>query len=69
MRKEELKNWYLKVTRPDTHGNSQSCTYPWPGECLLENELDDGEEGETIQIELVRMTEAEFEALGEFEGW
>ncbi len=62
------RNPYLKVTRPDTHGD-QSCTYKWPGECLIENELDDAEIGESIRIELVDMTDEEFEALGDFEGW
>ena len=69
MRKDEIKNWYIKVTRPEIHGNGQSCVYPWPGTHLVENELDDGEVGEIIQLELIQLTEREFKDLGEFEGW
>ena len=54
------------MTRTDYPGNS--CTYrDW--DTLRDGELDGAEVGDKITVELLEMTEHQFENLPEFEGW
>ena len=55
-----------KVERPDYPGTF--CMFKDSGS-LLDAELDPGEVGDSIVVTIVKMTEDEFEDLGEFEGW
>lgn len=57
----------VKVTRPDTHGG-QYCVFPLAGFSAAD-EFDGAEIGESITLTLCAMTEAEFDALPEFNGW
>ena len=55
-----------KVTRSDYPGNS--CSYR-DGATAIYAELDGAEVGDKITIELIQMTEDQWEDLPEFEGW
>jgi len=61
------KKQYVKVTRPDV-SPGVFCVYPIASFAAYD-EFDGAEVGDTIVMELCEMTDAEFEALGEFEGW
>ena len=54
-----------KVTRPD-FGN-QYCVFRSWGE--VESEFDGAENGDTIHVQMMEMTQAEFDALPDFSGW
>ena len=62
---ESPKKIYYKLSRPGLMGDF--CIYPNFDSIYFE--LDDAEVGEKFEIEIVEMTEEEFEDLGEFEGW
>jgi hypothetical protein len=49
----------------------QPCIYPNPLDALadLEAFIKDGGMGEAMRVEIVEMTQKEFDALPEFEGW
>lgn len=55
------------VTRPDTHAG-MSCTW-WLKGFDVDAEFDSAEVGDRITLEYGEMTQAEFDALGEFDGW
>ena len=55
-----------KVTRPAL--GKQWCIYRDP-QTLADAELTDSEVGDVLHIEVAEMTEAELNALPEFEGW
>lgn len=57
----------LKVSRPTTNG-SDFCVWKWTN-FDINAEFDGAEEGDSITVELVYMTDKEFEDLGAFEGW
>jgi hypothetical protein len=61
----EKKPMY-KVTHPDSGGDF--CVFKDWGS-LRDAELDCAEEGDKIIVELVFMTDKEFDDLGDFEGW
>jgi hypothetical protein len=63
----ENKKLYLKVERPDSHPGMY-CVSPLQG-FDIQAEFDSSEVGEIIYLELVEMTDEEFQALGEFDGW
>lgn len=55
-----------RVTRPDYPGTS--CTYrDWT--TVFDAEIADADAGSKIGIEVLEMTEHQFENLPEFEGW
>lgn len=64
---EGPKKQYLVVMRPETHG-SQWCVSQLKG-FDIQGEFDGAEIGERIVLELIEMTDRQFEALGEFQGW
>jgi hypothetical protein len=56
------------VTRPDTPGNS--CTYKWASaSAIIDNELDDSEDGDSILLTFKMLEDEEVDALPYFEGW
>lgn len=57
----------IEVKRPDTHGN-QWCISRLRG-FSVEDEFDGAEDGESIVMTLKLMTEAELDALPDFQGW
>lgn len=63
---EEKRRMY-KVSRPDYIGGRFCVFKDWA--TVGDAEFDGAEVGDVIHVELVEMTDAEFEALGEFEGW
>lgn len=64
--KEETKKVMYKVTHPGSGGDF--CVFKdWNH--LRDAEFDGAEVGDKITIELIEMTDAEFEELGDFEGW
>lgn len=58
----------VKVTRPDSHGEKFSCTYRLQGFSAAD-EFDGADIGEKITLELIEMTDEEYTALPDFEGW
>jgi hypothetical protein len=55
-----------KVTHPDSGGDF--CVFKdWNN--LRDAEFDGAEVGDVISIELIEMTDEEFDALGDFQGW
>ena len=61
------KKMYVKISRPETHGNSYRV---WPYSTFShEDEMDGMEVGEKIVCELIELTDEEFTDLGEFDGW
>jgi hypothetical protein len=62
---DDKKKVYYKLSRPDLYGDY--CVFPNFDSIYFE--LDNAEVGEKFEIEIVEMTEQEFEDLGEFEGW
>lgn len=66
MSETPTKKVMYRVERPDV-SPGLSCIYKTFGE--VEAEFDGAEVGETIQVEIVEMTDEEFEELGDFEGW
>jgi hypothetical protein len=63
---DKIVNAYV-VTRPE-YGRGTSCTYR-DGATLIDAELSDAEEGDSIVVTLRRMTEEQLDNLPEFEGW
>jgi hypothetical protein len=61
----DTKKVYYKLSRPDLFGDY--CVFPNFDSIFFE--LDGSEVGTKFEIEIVEMTEEEFEDLGEFEGW
>jgi hypothetical protein len=55
---------FLKVPREGV-----DVFYPWPGTEIIEDLLDDGKPGDSITVELVEMTQAEYDAIVEAEAW
>src|ERR1700722_13154052 len=64
---DEAKKPYIEVTRPDTHAGL-ICVWPFDGFSATD-EMDGAEDGESSTLPLRMMTDEEFKALGEFEGW
>lgn len=62
----DRKIFAYRVTRPGYIGTS--CTYR-DMNTLFDAELSDAGVGSRIEIEVLQMTEHEFENLSEFEGW
>jgi hypothetical protein len=54
-----------RVRRPDC--GLQHCVYRTWGE--VENEFDGADNGDMIHVEMMMMTEGEFQSLPDFEGW
>ena len=54
-----------RITRPDC--GSQYCVYRFWTD--VEAEFDGADEGDTIHVQMVFMTEAQLEALPDFPGW
>lgn len=65
VRNRDTKKVYYKLSLADTIGDY--CIYPNFDSIYFE--LDSAEVGTKFEIEVVEMTEEEFEDLGEFEGW
>ena len=61
------KKRFYGVTRPDM-GEGIGWISP-DIQTIVESEIEDSEVGEIIQIKILEMTEAEYHALPEFEGW
>jgi len=61
------KKLFINVTRPDTHPG-MTCTYHYDA-FSAKDELDGAEVGESITLTLAEMTEEEYSALGDFDGW
>ncbi len=61
----------VKETRPDMDDGRNSCMWRLdkPYTLLLEDLFDGAEVGEKVVLEYCEMTEAELDALPEFEGW
>jgi hypothetical protein len=55
-----------RVTRADYPGTS--CTYR-DAQTAIDAEFDGAEVGDKVTIEMIEMTEDEFDNLPEFEGW
>jgi hypothetical protein len=60
-----MKKPAYKVTRPDI-GSSFCIFRNWED---VECEFDGAEEGDVIHIQLVMMTDEEYDNLPDFEGW
>ena len=65
---DEPKFRYVKITRPDSHGEKFACVYPLAAFSATD-EFDGAEIGERIVLELCEFTQAEIDAMPEFEGW
>ena len=57
----------VEVRRPDTHGGL-CCTWKMK-DFDIQAEMDGPEVGEEIVLRYVELTDAEFTALGDFDGW
>ena len=57
----------VEVRRPDTHGG-MACTWKMK-DFDIQAEMDGCEVGEEIVLRYVELTDAEFTALGDFDGW
>ena len=64
----EPKIPYVKVTRPDSHGEKYGCWCALSGFSAAD-EFDGAEIGERITLELCELTQAEIDAMPEFNGW
>jgi len=60
------KKKYLKI-RP--YKGSAWCVVEFDKEHLWDGNISEMESGDRLLIEVVEMTDEEFKALGEFEGW
>lgn len=58
----------IKVTHPETHGPNYCCIYR-AATFSAADEFYGAEEGETVTLTLMFMTEAEVDGLPEFKGW
>jgi len=56
----------VKIRRPDSHGQMWCCVRL---EHSLADEFDGAEPGERIEVEYCELTQEEFDALPEFNGW
>jgi hypothetical protein len=65
---DDAKIPYVKVTRPDSHGEKYGCWYPLKA-FRAADEFDRAEMGERLVLELCEFTQAEIDAMPEFEGW
>ena len=63
MSEETIKVY--RVMRPDC--GRTYCIYRTWGE--VESEFDGADDEDVIHVQLLRMTEAEFDALPDFQGW
>jgi len=59
---------YLKVMHKDPEDGSYIEKFEY-AQRMIEAEFDSAEPGDRIVLELVEMSEDEFEHLDEFEGW
>ncbi len=59
----------LKESHPDVDDGRTSCIWRMDVKGNLETILDGAEPGDRIILDVVEMTEADLEALPEFEGW
>jgi hypothetical protein len=59
------KKLYPKITRPDYGGTS----YIAPDLDAAKDEMEFSEPGDVFHIEMVEMTDEEYDALPEFDGW
>ena len=67
VRTKDGKLCCVEVRRPDTHGG-MACTWKMK-DFDIQAEMDGSEVGEEIVLRYVELTDAEFTALGEFDGW
>ena len=66
-RTREGKLCCVEVRRPDTHGG-MACTWKMK-DFDIQAEMDGCEVGEEIVLRYAELTDAEFTALGDFDGW
>lgn len=66
-RTREGKLCCVEVRRPSTHGG-MCCTWKM-NDFDIRAEMDGSEVGEEIVIRYVELTDDEFSALGDFDGW
>ena len=59
---------FIRVTRPDLGGGGYTQKIDGASD-LIDAEFDGAEIGEKIVLELVEMTQEEYDALPEFTGW
>jgi len=67
VRTKDGKLCCVEVRRPDTHGG-MACTWKF-NDFDLSAEIEGGEVGDEIVLRYVELTDAEFTALGDFDGW
>ncbi len=67
VRTKDGKLCCVEVRRPDTHGG-MACTWKMK-DFDIQAEMDGCEVGEEIVLRYVELTDAEFTALGDFDGW
>lgn len=67
VRTKDGKLCCVEVRRPDTHGG-MACTWKIK-DFDIQAEMDGCEVGEEIVLRYVELTDAEFTALGDFDGW
>lgn len=67
VRTKDGKLCCVEVRRPDTHGG-MACTWKM-SDFDIQAEMDGCEVGEEIVLRYVELTDAEFTALGDFDGW
>lgn len=60
---------YVKITREDTGGCYIQPYTPRDVMNVIDGEFNGAEPGDKIILELIEMTDAEYEALPEFQGW
>jgi len=60
---------YVKITRGDMSGSYVEPYTPRDVMNVIDGEFSDAELGEKITLELIEMTEEEYDALPEFQGW
>jgi len=58
----------LSVTRPETHGEKYRCIYPLQSFSAAD-EFDGADPGEKITVELIEMTQEDFDKMDDFAGW
>lgn len=58
----------IKVTRPALDGGRQCCIFTIR-QFSAADEFDGADIGEMLNLEYIEMTQEEFDALPEFEGW
>ncbi len=65
---EKQKVRCVKISRPETSGSLWALRQ-LNATGILQDEFDGAEVGERIEVEYCELTQEEFDALPEFEGW